>query len=130
MYRGLRIAKISVPASKVFVTDDLPRKVAQSSSRKWWCIGGFIPLQSSRRLSYFRSFQSGNLDVDSIDDSDGLNLRMRLDKMSQLAKLERVQVPVLVLHNGDVLVVNGNHRVIALFARDGSLDNVQFFVTL
>ena len=130
MYRGLRMAKVSPHLSRLYVTNDWPLSDWVSHKEKWWKIQGFIPLLHSRRLSYLDLYNRGSLSSESLHDKNSDNLEMRLKKMTELMNLQRVEVPVLLRQNGDFVVVNGNHRVIAIFCRDRSLENIDFYITL
>lgn len=50
--------------------------------------------------------------------------------MYELSQLEKASICVIQKLDGKVLVVDGQHRLIALYLRDGNLRNLKFLITL
>ena len=50
-------------------------------------------------------------------------------KLKDLSKTQRHQVHVLQRLNGEILVIDGTHRLIACFVRDGHLKNLDFLIS-
>ena len=51
-------------------------------------------------------------------------------KLVELARIHKHRVHVLQKLNGEILVIDGTHRLLACFLRDNHLENVDFFVSL
>lgn len=122
---GLSLARVEVPLDKVMVTNDL----GDAKGRENRKAHKYIPLTSSLRLQFFLDY----LDTgDSPADENLPNTKMSeaIVRMENCLKLERAEISVLQRLNGEVLVVDGTHRLVALYSRDRSLTNIDFLVTV
>jgi len=123
-YRGMRIAELKPYLERIMVVNDFVDANYNLST-----IPRFIPLRDSRRLGLYEIAKSeGLVDVRDVELQSPDELEMTM--LKQLEALPEVDVSVIQRLNGDVIVMDGVHRLMAAFARDKSLGNVQFFITL
>lgn len=122
---GLTVASIDVSPHKVMVTNDIGHLESEKTRKN--C--NYVQLISSLRLQNFLGrLNSG----ESLEVETELSTKHAesLVRMESCIKLERARVSVLQGLNGQVRVVDGTHRLIALYARDGNLRNIDFLITI
>lgn len=130
MYRGLRVAKVHPSPKQLMVTNDWPNSNTLRKKDKLGRFTGYIPLNNSRRLSYLKLHMNGSLSPETLFAPNADRLEFRIRKMEKIMELERASLPVTLGFDGRFRAVNGNHRLIAFYARDGHLGNLEFYITL
>lgn len=122
---GLSLARIEVPIDKLMVTNDFGNSKKQGRQKA----PKYIPLKASLRLQVFLDYlESGNSPVDK--DIPNTKISEALLRMENCLELEKAEISVLQQLNGKVLVVDGTHRLVALYSRDRNLTNIDFLLTV
>ena len=124
-YRGLRIAEINVSLEKIRVVNDHVDQAGNLIRAQ-----RFIPLESSRRLELWQHhLNAAHRDEDYWEALTPFD-RREMKSLESLATLKSSTVAVILNLNGDITVLDGFHRLIALSVRDGNIKNLKFFVTI
>jgi hypothetical protein len=124
---GLRIAELRVPLERIFVTNDHPRHIPGNLGVS------YIPIQLSQRFRRVQELRSISSNQESNPTSlvDVQQLTPTDKKILYLSKVsESFSCFVMIRLNGDVVMVDGTHRLFATILRDESVDNISFWLTV
>lgn len=123
---GFRIALLSVPIHRIRVTNDLPNP-NQVVFREQ-----FIQIEKSSRFNRVmgRPLSAIAPPLPDLEDSHS-QLTQGEQKILFLSKNQvRYSCYVVLKLSGDVLVVDGTHRLFATILRDRSIDNINIYVAI
>lgn len=131
-YRGLVLARVSAPAERVLVLNDLRANFDRPLSQD-----KYIPLKESKRLRLARlMFREGKIATEFDSETQAYIKSWsvsfaRLDYLSRSKKHKKgaLNCYVLVRFSGDVLIVDGTHRALAHYLINDNLEGLQMFVT-
>ena len=124
-YFGLRLFEIRVDPLRLEITNDVDfGKESKTQSPK----PAYIELALSKRLAFWT--KTSKRISDHPPALLGRDQIQFVERLEALSKVERHQVSVVQNLRGQVKVVDGAHRVIATYVRDGDFRNLDFFVTI
>ncbi len=124
---ALRIAELRVPLERIFVTNDHPSQIPRNLG------GGYIPIKLSQRFMRVRELRSmlSNQDPKHTSLVEVQQLTPGEEKILYLSKVPgNFSCYVMIRLNGDLLVVDGTHRLFARILRDESVDNISFWLAV
>ncbi len=124
---GLRIAELRVPLERIFVTNDHPSHIPGNLRVR------YIPIKLSQRFRRVQELRSMLSNQDSKPPSlvEVQQLTLREEKILYLSQVPgNFSCYVMIRLRGDVLVVDGAHRLFATILRDESVDNISFWLTV
>jgi len=123
---GLRIAELRVPLERIFVTNDHASQTPRQGGR-------YIPIKLSQRFMRVRELRLmiSNQDTKPPSLVEVEQLTPREEKILFLSQVPvNFSCYVMIRLRGDVLVVDGAHRLFATILRDESLDKISFWLTV
>jgi hypothetical protein len=124
---GLRIAELRVPLERIFVTNDHPSHIPGNLRVR------YIPIKLSQRFRRVQELRSISSNQESNPTSlvDVQQLTPTDEKILYLSKVsESFSCYAMIRLNGDVVMVDGTHRLFATILRDESVDNISFWLTV
>lgn len=135
-YRGLQFAEIHVDINSLFIpeipkTDWLDDDRLHSTKKKIATNRHlYVHFSKSWRLAVLEELGIHGLkEVGNSKKQDTVHAQL-MERILECSKLPMASISVVQKINGDILVVDGFHRLTALYLRDGNLQNLRFFITL
>lgn len=113
-FRGTLFAEVDVDIKKILITN-----LWAKPNR-----GGFFYTWPN----FVNFFESLNLE-EARNPSNHPDKKIFHDKLAELTKIQRHRVHVLQRLNGEIMVFDGTHRLIACYLRDGDLRNLTFYIS-
>lgn len=139
-WRGLSIAEIRVDIYNLFIDN---KQVANLQYREAGTAPpSYVRLQDAPRFKLVENYLgNANEDMHSEKNEKTPQLLEKtaelskvkeaiFEKTAELSKLEEAEICVIQKLDGRILVIDGQHRLISIYLRDGHVKNLKFLITL